>query len=75
MGVDATGLSAQTHEGVHSVTPVGGGQMIELLRRHLQHYSFTNAVQEEQAIKEMLLVMGKEFESRPMMAKSLITGC
>ena len=28
--------------------------MIELLRRHLQHYSVTNAVQEEQAIKEIL---------------------
>jgi hypothetical protein len=28
--------------------------MIELLRRRLQHYSLTNAVQEEQAIKEML---------------------
>ena len=55
----------RTSEIAHSVTPAGGGQMIELLRRRLQNYSLTNEVQEEQAIKEMLLEMGKELKADP----------
>ncbi len=39
--------------------------MIELLRRRMQQYSVTNAVQEKQAIKEMLLEMGKELKADP----------